>query len=165
MRPRPPRVGLPSAPPLPHALWVALTIVLALGAARGQTDAQAQAAGQPSYRVIVNPSNADTSVERTFLAHAFLKKATTWSDGETIHPVDQLANSAVRRQFSEEILERPVSAVRSYWQQLIFSGRGVPPPELDNDDAVVRYVSRHAGAVGYVSGGADLRGTKVLVVR
>jgi hypothetical protein len=137
--------------------WATLGLALLFGITRAQA--------QLAYRVIVHPGNADTSVERTFLAHAFLKKTTTWSDGETIRPVDLLGNSPVRRRFSEDVLERPVSAVRSYWQQLIFSGRGVPPPELDNDEAVVRYVIRHPGAVGYVSGSADVRNAKILGVR
>lgn len=126
--------------------------------------AQAQPAA-PAYRIIVHPATADSSVERKFLAQAFLKKTTLWSDGETIHPVDLPPSSPVRRRFSEEVLERPVAAVRSYWQQLIFSGRGIPPPELDNDEAVVRYVVRHAGAVGYVSGSADVHNAKVLGIR
>jgi hypothetical protein len=58
-----------------------------------------------------------------------------------------------------------VQAVKSYWQQVIFSGRGVPPPELESDEAVIRYVLRFPGAVGYVSGTADVRGVKVLAVR
>jgi hypothetical protein len=71
----------------------------------------------------------------------------------------------VRRRFSDEVLHRSVSEVKSYWQQRIFSGRDVPPPELDTDDQVVTYVLRHAGAVGYVSAEAALNGTKVLEVR
>jgi hypothetical protein len=30
-------------------------------------------------------------------------------------------NSAVRRRFTEEVLRRPLAAVRAYWQQRIFS--------------------------------------------
>jgi hypothetical protein len=146
-------------------LWAALGLLLAawLGS-RGFTRAEAQPA-PPAYRVVTHPANPDSSVERKFLAHAFLKKATTWSDGETIHPVDLPGGSPVRRRFSEDVLERPVGAVRSYWQQLIFSGRALPPPELESDEAVLRYVSKHAGAVGYVSGTADVRSAKVLIVR
>ena len=46
-----------------------------------------------------------------------------------IRPVDLRPNAATRRLFSERMLRRSVAAVRSYWQQRIFSGRGVPPPE------------------------------------
>src|SRR5690349_8299023 len=94
----------------------------------------------PPYVVIVHPSNPATSVERKFLEDAFLKKVTRWQNGEVIRPVDLGPDSATRRKFTEDILNRTISAVKGYWQQRIFSGRDVPPPEVDNDDQVVRYV-------------------------
>jgi ABC-type phosphate transport system substrate-binding protein len=125
----------------------------------------AEAPSTPSYQVIVNATNGVGSVERKFLSDAFLKKTTRWGNGDVIRPVDQSAISDVRRKFSEHILNRSVTAVRSYWQQVIFSGRDVPPPELASDAEVVEYVSRHSGAVGYVSGAASTSGAKVISVR
>jgi ABC-type phosphate transport system substrate-binding protein len=153
------------ASPPRRRLWAALGLLLAVRlCSLGWSRAEAQPA-PPPYRVITHPANVDTTVERKFLAQAFLKRTSTWSDGETIHPVDLPGASPTRRHFSEDVLERPVAAVRSYWQQLIFSGRGLPPPELDSDEAVLRYVSKHPGAVGYVSGTIDVRNAKVLNVR
>ncbi|MEK7358198.1 MAG: phosphate ABC transporter substrate-binding protein, partial [Bdellovibrionota bacterium] len=63
------------------------------------------------------------------------------------------------------ILDRSVPAMRNYWQQLIFSGRGVPPPELESDRAVVDYVSRHADAIGYVSPQANVRQNKIVTIK
>ena len=118
-----------------------------------------------AYVVIVHPNNGVTSLERQFLADAFLKKATSWPSGNVIRPVDLAPGSSARRQFSEEVLHRSIAEVKGYWQQRIFSGRDVPPPEFDTDEDVVAYVLRHDGAVGYVSNGAALRGTKTVVVR
>jgi hypothetical protein len=137
--------------------------LLLLGSALGAAAlAHAEA---PVYRVIVNPRNPSGSIERRFLAQAFLRKASQWDDGEVIRPVDLASDAPARRRFVEDVLERSVAAVKSYWQQVIFSGRGVPPPELDSDEAVLRYVQKYTGAVGYVSGSADVRSVKVLVVR
>jgi ABC-type phosphate transport system substrate-binding protein len=117
------------------------------------------------YRVIVNPANPTATLERKFLTDAFLKKATRWPGGESIRPVDQASDSVVRRRFTEEVLNRSVVAVKSYWQQLIFSGRAVPPPELDSDEEVRRYVAKYSGAIGYVSGGVEPSGVKVVTVK
>jgi hypothetical protein len=57
-----------------------------------------------------------------------------------------------------------VQAVRAYWQQLIFSGRGVPPVELESDEAVVAFVLKYPGAVGYVSGATNIGNAKALRV-
>jgi hypothetical protein len=125
----------------------------------------AAAAQSPGFRVITHPGNPALEVERAFLADAFLKKTTRWSDDEVISPVDQGPDSSTRQRFSEHVFRRSVFAVRSYWQQRIFAGRGLPPPELESDDAVLRYVRSRPGAVGYVSDHAELTGVKVLSVR
>jgi hypothetical protein len=141
---------------LGHKSWlIAIGICLAVGVA----------AQDRPYRVIVNPANPTTVVERRFLAEAFLKKTTRWGSGDVIRPVDLEPESAVRRRFTHEILNRSVGAVKNYWQQMIFTGRDVPPPELSSDEEVVRYVLKHAGAVGYVSGTADIGTAKVIAVR
>ncbi|HEV3188846.1 MAG TPA: hypothetical protein VGY54_00040 [Polyangiaceae bacterium] len=119
----------------------------------------------PSFQIIVHPSNTATGVEREFLADAFLKKVAAWPGGEALHPVDLAPSSPVRRAFSEEILHRSVAEVKGYWQQRIFSGRDVPPPELDADDDVIKYVLKYEGAVGYVSGTARINGPRVVAVR
>ena len=141
------------------SFWIVLLVALTA------TWANALAEPQAAYVVIVNPSNRTSTLDRKFLEEAFLKKITHWPNDEEIRPVDQAPSSPTRRRFSEEVLSRTVDAVKGYWQQRIFSGRDVPPPELDGDPEVVRYVLKHPGGVGYVSPNASLGGAKVVVVR
>jgi ABC-type phosphate transport system substrate-binding protein len=125
----------------------------------------ASAESVPDFLVIVHPDNPSTSLSRDALTDSFLKRTTRWADGETIRPVDQRSDSAVRRRFSDSVLQRSVAAVKSYWQQRIFSGRELPPPELESDEAVVSYVMKHRGALGYVSGAAKLERAKPVQVQ
>lgn len=118
----------------------------------------------PAYLVIVHPNNPATTVSRTFLQDAFLKKITRWPHDDGIRPADLPPSAPARIRFTQEVLKRTVLAVKSYWQQRIFSGRDVPPPELDRDEAVVAHVLKHEGAIGYVSGTANLNGAKPLAV-
>lgn len=129
----------------------------------------AGAAGTPTaapgisapFLIVLHPANPATSLDRRFLSDAFLKRTTRWPGDELVRPVDLASDSPVRRAFTDAVLKRSVSAVKSYWQQQIFSGRDVPPPELDSDEQVLRYVSTHAGAIGYVSGTARVDGVRV----
>ena len=82
-----------------------------------------------------------------------------------IRPAVLAPESSVRRAFTRDVLNRSVEAVKGYWQQRIFSGRDVPPPEFQRDDEVVQFVLKHEGGVGYVSGTANVDGCRVLVVR
>ena len=122
-------------------------------------------AQEEPFRVIVHPENPAGSVEKEFLSDVFLRKTTRWPDGEAVRAVDLRADSPVRRKFSQSIVGRPVAAVKSYWQQNIFSGRDVPPPEVGGDAEVLKFVREHRGAVGYVSPQADVSGVKVLGIR
>jgi ABC-type phosphate transport system substrate-binding protein len=122
---------------------------------------------ESGFSVIVNGRNNARALDKKTLADAFLKKRTQWGDETTILPIDLGRASPVRKQFSEQVIGRSVSAVRTYWNRLVFSGRGVPPPEVASDDEVVRYVSKHAGAIGYVSASTNLKdsGVKIIEVR
>jgi len=122
-------------------------------------------ADDSSYRVIVNPKNPTTVLDRKFIEAAFLKKISSWPSGDTIKPVDLPSSSATRRTFTSDVLGRSVEEVRRYWQQRIFSGQDVPPPERGSDDDVVKYVLEHDGAIGYVSARTNLGGTHAVVVQ
>jgi ABC-type phosphate transport system substrate-binding protein len=141
-----------------------LAWVLALAVAALPASAGADSASAFPFRVIVNANNPVSRVDHKFLLQAFLGKTTRWSDNQLIRPADLSPESAVRRRFSDEALRRSVSAVKSYWLQVVFSGHGVPPPEFETEDDVVKFVRRTPGAVAYVSGAANVDGTKVVEV-
>jgi ABC-type phosphate transport system substrate-binding protein len=116
------------------------------------------------FVVIVNAEIQADTLDRRFIADAFLRRATRWPDDTPILPVDSSPEATSRARFSQDILARSVSSVRSYWQQRIFSGEGLPPPELATDDAVIAYVAGHRGAIGYVSATTRLNGVKTVQV-
>ncbi|HEV7557537.1 MAG TPA: hypothetical protein VGO00_18865 [Kofleriaceae bacterium] len=118
-----------------------------------------------SYKVIINPNNPATAIERDFLRDAFLKKTAEWPDGETIHPVDLASKFPAHDRFAREVLRKSPAQLKSYWNQQIFSGKGVPPPEADSIAAVVAFVVANPGAVGYVPSDAEVGGAKVVRTR
>ncbi len=125
-------------------------------------------ANQPTlspFYLIVHPSNPVTSVDRGLLLDMFLRKTTRWPNEQVVRPIDLPTNSPTRERFSSEALGRSVSAVKAYRLQVIFSGHGVPPPELDSDEQVVRFVARTEGAIGYVSATAKIEGAKMISLK
>jgi len=149
---------------MPARSAIALACLLALTALCATVFAE-QHPTAPVYVVIVNPGSQAAAVDRQFLEDAFLKKVTTWPNGEVIRPVDLAPDSPVRARFTHDVLNRTVEAVKGYWQQRIFSGRDVPPPEFAVDDDVVKFVLKHTGGLGYVSGGASVGDAKTVAVR
>jgi hypothetical protein len=116
-----------------------------------QSAAATPAGDTPSFRVIVHQSNPVSSIQRSDISAMFMKRTRRWSDGVEILPVDHGSTSRLRAQFSQSIHTKSVAYVDRYWQRLIFSGRAVPPPQLGSDEAVIDFVKKNRGAIGYVS--------------
>ncbi|TLX78123.1 hypothetical protein E9993_00110 [Labilibacter sediminis] len=117
-----------------------------------------------SYKVIVNKGNQSTSITSKEVSSYFLKKKTKWGNGQKVSPVELKANSSVRVDFSKGVHKKSVGAVKSYWQQAIFSGKGTPPVEKKSDIEIIEYVKSHSGAIGYVSSGCDVSEVKVIKI-
>ena len=124
----------------------------------------AAADGLKDLKVVVHPGNPATELDRDALSRLFLKKTLRWPDGVAVQPVEP-ATSTLRAAFAEQVHGKSLNAVRSYWTQLIFSGRDVPPLERAGDAEVVAFVRATRGAIGYVSASADVTGVKVLPLR
>ena len=112
--------------------------------------AQRQAAAGNEVVVIVNAGNHVESLTAADVSKVFLRKKTKWPDGRAIQPVDQIETSPVRRRFSDDLLRMDVPSVKGFWQEIVFSGRGEPPPERVSDADVIAYVKANPNAVGYV---------------
>ena len=86
---------------------------------------------ESQFELVVSPENDISSLSRKDVARMFLKRTTSWPDGSPVVPVDQSSRATVRVAFTQDVLEveglEKMSAVESYWQKQIFSGRGSPP--------------------------------------
>jgi ABC-type phosphate transport system substrate-binding protein len=127
--------------------------------------ATAAAPAAPPFLVVVNEANPLGSLSSEELSDLFLKKSSRWSDGSLVLPVDQAEDSHIRERFNREVHRKSAAAVRAYWQQRIFSGRDVPPPEKRGDADVLAFVRNNPGGIGYVSVAASTGGVKLLPVR
>jgi ABC-type phosphate transport system substrate-binding protein len=142
---------------MPRRRHILLIALLGLGVARARAE-------DGAFQVIVNPANPVAAVSRDFLRDAYLRKATDWENGATIHPIDLAPRFPERARFTHEVLRKSHAQLRSYWNQQIFSGKGVPPAEAESTAAAIAYVLAHPGAVGYLPAGIDPGGAKIVQV-
>jgi ABC-type phosphate transport system substrate-binding protein len=118
-----------------------------------------------SFKVVVNNAVHVDSLSKKEVSDLFMKRTPKWSSGTPVVPVDQSDRAAVRDEFSKTIHGKATAAVKSYWQQQIFSGRDVPPVEKASDSEVLALVRSNPGAIGYVDAAADTSGVRVLAVQ
>lgn len=116
------------------------------------------------YKIVVNPSNTLSKATKSEISDYLLKRKVKWPDGTPVIPIDQPEKSAVRTAVLRNLFGRSATAIKSYWQQQIFSGRAVPPLEKTSDQEVIAFVETTPGAIGYVSPGADVRKLTVVNV-
>jgi ABC-type phosphate transport system substrate-binding protein len=136
-----------------------LALALSLGGGR------ASLAADDGIKIIVHPDNPVPAVDASFVRDAFLKKAASWSDGRAIRPIDLGKRSTARTRFTHDILRKTPAQLRTYWNQRVFSGKGVPPPEAVTTAAVIAFVAANPGAIGYLPSGVDAGGVKVVPLR
>lgn len=117
------------------------------------------------FVVVVNEQNPVSTIPRALVSRFFLKKVSRWDSGAVALPVDLPADSPVRDAFTRRVLSKTVGSVKAYWQQQIFSGRDVPPPEKPGEEAVLEFVLLNPAAIAYVSPLATLpRGVRAVGV-
>lgn len=120
---------------------------------------RAQAA---DVKVIANNSVAASEISVDEIKAVFLITKTSLSDGSAVEPV--LSNSPAHRAFLNYV-GKTDAALSAYLRGLVFTGKASMPRTLDSDAAVVAYVAKTKGAVGYVSAGAPAEGTKTLTIK
>lgn len=114
-------------------------------------------------KVVAHSGVADTSLSVDQAANVFLGKAGSLPSGHKAVPVDQEEGEASREEFYSKVTKKDAAQLKAYWSRLIFTGKGQPPKALFDDDEVLELVSSNPNIVGYVSGGADTSGVKVLL--
>ena len=117
------------------------------------------------FQLVANNGVSTSSLTKSAASAIFLKKTLKWDDGTPIVVADQNDKSPVRDAFTTFVHGKSVAAIKSFWQQQIFSGRDVPPVEQASDAAVLAFVRSTPGAVGYISAKTPATGVKVLEVK
>lgn len=133
---------------------------MALALSLGGTGAVAAGDG---LVVIANPDISLESIKSKDLQRIYLGKKTMWDDGTSIVTV-MPKDGTVHDRFIEDYLDRSVQRFATYWRQMVFTGKGVPPRSFVQEIDLVSFVASTPGSLGFASAGADMSGVKVLTV-
>ena len=101
------------------------------------------------YVVIVNPANPVASLDETTVEKIFLGKKNFWDDGHRIEIYLQEDNE-LHKTFCTEILKKTTRQLKMYWRRALYSGTGLPPQKLADDQAVKAEVAANSVAIGYI---------------
>ncbi len=136
-----------------------ITVLLAVAAFLGIAGPASAA-----LAIIANPSNALEGISAEQVTMIYLGKTDHFSNGQPAVPVDQNQGSPVRAKFYQNVVQKDPTELTTYWSKLIFTGKGQPPQEIGNDEAVKQWVASHPNGLGYVDGRVLDRTVKVLLI-
>lgn len=121
-------------------------------------------AGAVEFKIVVNPSVKVSALSMEQLRRVFLLKSNALPDGTHVEPVIGTGSPAYE-EFLKHCLGKSDAALNTYYRSLVFTGRALMPKTLESDAAVIAYVARTKGAVGYVSVATKTDGLKAVPIK
>lgn len=125
------------------ASWLALVLALWL-----PPFAESAWAGQ-RVDIIIAADSPAWHMDKSRLRDIFLKKLYIDPQGHTLIPVNLPVESPLRQAFTHSLIGMDDAQLRDYWNRRYFQGQS-PPYVLGSQNAVVQFVAKTPGAIGYV---------------
>lgn len=100
--------------------------------------------------VIVAADTADTTLDPALLRDIFLRKIFLDEGGQPYVPVNLPPDNPLRRSLADVLFNKSSRELQDYWNQRYFQGI-TPPFVLDSQEAVIQFVARTPGAIGYIA--------------
>ncbi len=99
--------------------------------------------------VVVNKNN-DSELSSEYISRIFLGKKKSFSNGVSAIPLDLTPGDPARTNFVKSLLKKNDQQIKAYWAQLLFTGKGTPPREVDNASMVIDLISKNPSLIGYI---------------
>jgi len=101
--------------------------------------------------VIIHPGNSLEAITKDELKRIYLGKSKEFPNGLIIAALDQEKESEEKEKFYKKVVGKSLSQVSAYWSRLIFTGKGIPPRVLPNDEAIKSWVASHPESIAYIN--------------
>ncbi len=100
--------------------------------------------------IIVARDAPDYSINRVMLRDIYLKKIFLDDNGRPFVPVNLPPENPLRLSLAETLFNKSAQQLQDYWNQRYFQGVA-PPYVLRSQEAMVQFVAKTPGAIGYIA--------------
>ena len=107
------------------------------------------AAAGDEIAVIVAKDAPDLQIGAAMLRDIYLKKIFIDAHGRAFIPVNLPPDNPLRHALTGALFNKSTQQLQDYWNQRYFQGIS-PPYVLHSQDAVVQFVAKTPGAIGYI---------------
>ncbi len=113
--------------------------------------------------VISKPESAATSLSLKDVRDLYYGRRRSLPDGSAAHIVDLPVGHPARIEFYKKIMRKSERQMRAYWAKRVFTGKGMPPKTLPNEEEVIRWVNDSKNVrIGYIGEVPETAHIKVL---
>lgn len=123
----------------PYILFLALGFLLC----------QAMAARAADYIIVVHRENPVQRLSAEEAKNIFLGKQTRWPDNASITLVMNTSED-IHEKFTRDLLQKSPVQLSVYWKKILYSGTGMLPLAVRDDEAAKSYVGLHRNAISYI---------------
>ncbi len=102
--------------------------------------------------VIVNADSGVSHLSRSQVINIFLGRNREFPSGRPAMPVDLPAGNPTKALFYRLLVNRDLDQMAAYWSRFVFAGSTAPPIQAKSEEDVIKFVSSHPEAVGYLEG-------------
>ena len=116
--------------------------------------------------IIANKDVPVDGISAAALTDIYTGKTTYWPDGQSVKFAvldDQITDKTDAA--LAEVSGMDASHFKTFWQRMVFSGRGQQPKNANDAAALVAYVASTKGAIAIVLADSDLKGVKIIEVK
>lgn len=124
--------------------------------------AAAPALGAPI--MIANNDVPEDALGAGQVKNLFLGKTAQWSTGSRV-VLSMLKGGDVSAEFLKSNVKKSQKQFSTFWKKAVFSGTGEMPASFDTEADMVMFVSRTAGAIGYIDDATPHDDVKVISIK
>ena len=121
-------------------LMVLLMVTLTLGSPYGFAE----------LAVIVHPENNIQAITKGELKRMYMGVSKEFPNGLPISAIDQFKDSDKKKEFYKKVVSKGLAQISAYWSRRVFTGKGVPPRALKDDNEIKMWVASHPESIAYI---------------
>lgn len=126
-------------------------LLLVMSIAFGCVPYVARAVEDTPVEVIAHPSVDESYLTPKYLRAVFTMHLRTWPDGQPVHFFVLEDKHPVHQAFCRQHLGTYPYVLRTIWDRRVFTGTGVHPEVVRNEEEMRQEVFSTPGAIGYIS--------------
>ncbi|HWL62509.1 MAG TPA: hypothetical protein VNQ32_06920 [Steroidobacteraceae bacterium] len=120
-------------------------------------------AAATDYYIVVSESNATRTLSGQEVLHIFMGRTRSFPDGVPATRYE-LADATQRAGFYRTLADMSLAQVTSYWARLMFSGRNLPPQQVQGEAALLEKVRRDPHAITWLPAQSSAPGVRTVLV-